>query len=100
MDKNQSFERRIRLRLHWACGHGRPDATVLLAASGLVFFDPCPERLGTNCVKAGTADLSAYFHSVRISPYQAVKRMDAAGAWSTISRRVADDYGVSIEWVN
>lgn len=84
----------------WACGHGRPDATVLIAASGLVFFDPCPERLGTNCVKAGPADLSAYFHTARPAPYQAVKLMDAAAAWSAISHRAADDYGVSIEWVD
>lgn len=84
----------------WACSHGRPDATVLIAASGLVFFDPCPERLGVHCVKAGTADLSAYFRAARIAPYQAVKRMDAAGAWAAISNRVADDYGVSVEWVD
>lgn len=84
----------------WACGHGRPDANVLISASGLVFFDPCPGRLGTNCVEAGTADFSPYFQSARIAPYQAVKRMDAAGAWAAISRKVAADYGVKIEWVD
>lgn len=84
----------------WACRHGRPGATVLISASGLVFFDPCPERLGMNCVKAGTADLSAFFHPLWIARHDAVKRMDTAGAWSAISRRVADGYGVRLEWVD
>lgn len=84
----------------WSCGHCRPNAAVLIAASGFVFFDPYPEGLGKNCVKAGTADLSAYFLHIWISRNQAIEKMDAAGAWEAISRQVADDYGVKLEWVD
>lgn len=84
----------------WACRHCRPDATVLIAESGLVFFDPCPERLGTYCVETGRADVSTYSSSAELPSNQVLRRMDAAGAWAKISRQVADDYGVNIEWVD